>query len=81
MLDITIIIVSNARDFLNAVCEEKIHFQGGKSTYYMENFDKFEKTKHEKNENQLKQQVGQLDKLNTFKILLTSSTPTQNGLL
>jgi ATP-binding cassette subfamily F protein 3 len=26
MLDITIIIVSHARDFLNAVCDEIIHF-------------------------------------------------------
>lgn len=38
-LDITIIIVSHARDFLNAVCDEIIHFQNKKLTYYTGNFD------------------------------------------
>ena len=39
LLDITIIIVSHARDFLNAVCDEIMHLQGKKLTYYRGNFD------------------------------------------
>ncbi len=53
-LDITIIIVSHARDFLNAVCDEIIHFQGGKLTYYKGNFDTFQKTKADRDKNQMK---------------------------
>jgi ATP-binding cassette subfamily F protein 3 len=38
-LDITIIIVSHARDFLDATVDEIIHFQGQKLTYYKGNFE------------------------------------------
>lgn len=51
MLDITIIIVSHARDFLDAVCDEIIHFQNKKLTYYRGNFSQFTKTKAEKDKN------------------------------
>jgi len=51
-LDCTIIIISHARDFLNATVEEIIHFQSSKLTYYKGNFDQFEKTKNEKDRNQ-----------------------------
>lgn len=47
-LDITVLIVSHARDFLNVVCEEIIHFFNQKLTYYKGNFDQFEKTRNEK---------------------------------
>lgn len=44
-LDITVIIVSHAREFLNLVVEEIIHFQQQKLFYYKGNFNTFEKTK------------------------------------
>lgn len=47
-LDITVVIVSHARDFLNQVVTEIIEFQGQKLHYYRGNFDQFEKTKNEK---------------------------------
>jgi ATP-binding cassette subfamily F protein 3 len=47
-LNITVMIVSHARDFLNAVCDEVIHFFNQKLIYYKGNFDTFEKTRNEK---------------------------------
>mmetsp|Transcript_38471 Transcript_38471/g.27865 ORF Transcript_38471/g.27865 Transcript_38471/m.27865 type:complete len:98 (+) Transcript_38471:1097-1390(+) len=47
-LDTTIIIVSHARDFLNATVDEIIHFQGQKLEYYTGNFEQFEKTRNDK---------------------------------
>ena len=47
-LDCTIIIVSHARDFLDATVGEIIHFQNSKLTYYKGNFSQYEKTKNEK---------------------------------
>jgi ATP-binding cassette, subfamily F, member 3 len=56
-LDITVVIVSHARDFLNNVSEEIIHFFDGKLAYYKGNYDQFEKTRTE----MLRQQKKQLD--------------------
>jgi ATP-binding cassette, subfamily F, member 3 len=47
-LDITVLIVSHARDFLNQVVDEMIDFREQKLWYYRGNFDAFEKTKNEK---------------------------------
>lgn len=47
-LDITVLIVSHARDFLNQVVDEIIDFQNQRLTYYRGDFDSFEKTKMEK---------------------------------
>jgi ATP-binding cassette subfamily F protein 3 len=47
-LDITVVIVSHARDFLNATVEEVIHFFSQKLIYYKGNFDMFEKVRNEK---------------------------------
>jgi len=47
-LDITVVIISHARDFLNAVVDEVIEFQGLQLHYYRGNFDQFEKSKTEK---------------------------------
>jgi len=63
MCDTTIIIVSHARDFLNATTEEIIHFQDQKLTYYKGNFEQFEKTKAERDRNTKKAREGQLDKI------------------
>lgn len=46
-LDITVVIVSHAKDFLNEVVDEIIELQNLKLTYYKGNFDQFEKTKKE----------------------------------
>jgi ATPase subunit of ABC transporter with duplicated ATPase domains len=50
-LDITVVIVSHAKEFLNAVCEEIIYFFNQKLTYYKGNFDTFEVVKNEKQKN------------------------------
>lgn len=63
LTETTILTVSHARDFLNATCEEIIHFQGQKLHYYRGNFDQFEKTKGNKDKNALKAREGQLDKI------------------
>jgi ATP-binding cassette subfamily F protein 3 len=53
--DHTVIIVSHAREFLNVVCDEMIHFYDKKITPYGGNYDMFEKTRSEKLSNQMKQ--------------------------
>ena len=58
-LPITVVIVSHARDFLNATCEEIIYFFNTKLTYYKGNFDNFEKVKNEKNKLQQRQKESQ----------------------
>ncbi len=56
-LDITVIIVSHAREFLNNVAEEIIHFFDSTLNYFKGNYDQFEKTRTEL----LKQQKRQLE--------------------
>ena len=48
-LDITVIIISHARDFLNTTVEEIIHLFNQKLIHYKGNFDNFEKVRNEKN--------------------------------
>lgn len=62
-LDITVVIISHARDFLNAVCEEIIHFFNQKLTYYRGNFDSFEKVRNEKLKLQKKHKVKQVKEI------------------
>eukprot|EP00347_Sterkiella_histriomuscorum_P009134 403342390 len=62
-LDITVIIVSHARDFLNVTVDEIIYFFNQKLTYFKGNFDNFEKVKNEKMKLQLKQRESQQDKI------------------
>ena len=65
-LDITVVIVSHARDFLNQVVDEIVEFQNQKLTYYKGNFDQFEKTKTEKIKQAKRQREGQQDQINHF---------------
>ena len=58
-LDITVLIVSHARDFLNQVVDEIIEFQGQQLHYYRGNFDAYEKTKNEKMKQQSRQRESQ----------------------
>jgi len=46
-LDITVVIISHAREFLNQVVDEIIDLAGQKLTYYKGNFDTYRKTKAE----------------------------------
>ena len=48
-LPITVMIVSHARDFLDATVDEIIYFHNQKLTYYKGNFETFEKVKDEQN--------------------------------
>lgn len=59
-LDTTVIIVSHARDFLNATVDEIIHFSAQKLTYYKGNFEQFEKTRGDKEKLATSQREGQL---------------------
>lgn len=47
-LDVCVLIVSHARDFLDSVCDEIIHFQAQKLNYYKGNYTTFERVKAEK---------------------------------
>ena len=62
-LDITVIIVSHARDFLNVTVDEIIYFFNQKLTYFKGNFDNFERVKNEKMKLQLKQRESQQEKI------------------
>lgn len=48
-LNITVVIVSHDREFLNVCCEEIIHLFNLKLVYYRGDFDTFEKVRNEKN--------------------------------
>ena len=50
----TVVVVSHAREFLNVVCNEVIHFFDQKLTSYKGNYDQFEKTRSERLGNQKK---------------------------
>lgn len=43
----TVVVVSHAREFLNVVCSDVIHFFNSKLNYYKGNYDAFEKTRNE----------------------------------
>jgi len=45
--EITILLVSHSRAFLNSVCTDIIHFFNSELTYYTGNYDQFEKTRDE----------------------------------
>ena len=47
-LDITVIVVSHAREFLNNVSEEIIHYKDSKLEYYRGDYNSFEKMLAEK---------------------------------
>jgi ATP-binding cassette subfamily F protein 3 len=44
----TVVVVSHAREFLNVVTTDIIHYFDNKLTYYKGNYDAFEKTRNEK---------------------------------
>jgi len=62
-LDITVVIVSHAREFLNQVVDEIIEFANQKLHYYKGNFDQYQKTKTEKNKQQQRMRDNQLSEI------------------
>lgn len=62
-LDITVVIVSHAKDFLNEVVDEIIELQNQKLTYYKGNFDQFEKTKQEQTKQRMRKRESQLEEI------------------
>jgi len=63
LCDTTIIIVSHARDFLDAICDHMIHLQGKKLTYWTGNFSQFVKSKGELDNIKEKARVGEQKKI------------------
>lgn len=55
----TLLVVSHARDFLNAVCTDVIHLHNAKLVNYRGNYDVFEKTASERHRNAKKAAEGQ----------------------
>lgn len=62
-LDITVVVISHARDFLNAVVDEIIELENQKLTYYKGNFDTYQKTKGEQTKNRIKKREYQLEEI------------------
>lgn len=62
-LDCTVLIVSHARDFLNATCEEIIYFFNQKLAYYKGDFDNFIRVKGEQETLQTRQKESQDKKI------------------
>ena len=54
----TVVVVSHAREFLNVVCTDIIHFFDAKLTYYKGNYDMYEKIRSDKLIMQKKQHEG-----------------------
>lgn len=59
----TLLIVSHARDFLNEVCTDIIHFDNQKLSYYKGNYDNFEKMREQEIEQSKKQFDSQQKKI------------------
>ena len=63
LTETTIIIVSHARDFLDAICDKMIHLQGRKLTYWTGNFSQFVKAKGELDNIKEKARAGEQKKI------------------
>lgn len=48
----TVIVVSHAREFLNVVCTDIVHFKDNKLHYFKGDYDSFESVRNEKIKNQ-----------------------------
>lgn len=61
--DKTLLIVSHARDFLNNVCTDIVHFDNQKLIYYKGNYDNFEKMRDQAIQQSKKQFDSQQKKM------------------
>ncbi len=55
----TLVVISHERDLLNKVADEIIHLENGKLNRYAGNYDRFERTRRERLEAQMKTQARQ----------------------
>ena len=62
-LDITVVIVSHDREFLNFCCDEIIHLFNQKLNYYKGDYDTFEKVRNEKNKLQARHRETQQEEI------------------
>jgi len=62
-LDVTVVIVSHAKDFLNNVVDEIIELSNKKLEYYRGNFDTYERVKGEQIKNRIKRREYQLEEI------------------
>jgi ATP-binding cassette subfamily F protein 3 len=63
LTEVTVIIVSHAKDFLNNVVDEIIELSNKKLIYYRGNFDTFEKVKGEQIKQRIKKREYQLEEI------------------
>lgn len=59
----SVIVVSHAREFLNVVCSDIIHFKDNKLHYYKGNYDQFEFDRNNKLKNLNRQNEAQTMKI------------------
>eukprot|EP00762_Andalucia_godoyi_P008599 ANDGO_04566.mRNA.1 ABC transporter F family member 3 len=50
----TLVVVSHARDFLNAICTDMVHLHSKNLTYYKGNYDAFENVRRDRLKNQVR---------------------------
>jgi ATP-binding cassette subfamily F protein 2 len=62
-----LLLISHSQDFLNGVCTNIIHLQGGKLKYYGGNYDQYVITRAEKEENQAKQYEWEQEQIRHIK--------------
>ncbi len=83
----TLLLISHERDFLNAVCSEIIHIEGCKLNRYVGNYDRFERTRRERQERDAKMRNKQLAQrrhiesfVNRFRAKASKATQAQSRL-
>jgi ATP-binding cassette, subfamily F, member 2 len=62
-----LIVISHSQDFLNGVCSNIIHMRKKKLKYYTGNYNQYEKTRMELEENQMKRYKWEQDQMNHMK--------------
>ena len=83
----TLLLISHERNFLNAVCEEIIHVEDHKLNRYVGNYDRFERTRRERQERDAKMRNKQLAQrrhiesfINRFRAKASKATQAQSRL-
>ncbi|MEQ8666208.1 MAG: ABC-F family ATP-binding cassette domain-containing protein [Rhodospirillales bacterium] len=81
----TLLLISHERNFLNAVCEEIIHVEATKLNRYVGNYDRFERTRRERQERDAKMRNKQLAQrrhiesfINRFRAKASKATQAQS---
>jgi len=81
----TLLLISHERTFLNAVCDEIIHVEALKLNRYVGNYDRFERTRRERQERDAKMRTKQLAQrrhiesfVNRFRAKASKATQAQS---